>query len=109
MRDLGLFLKHPHIVYCDNISAISLASNPVFHARTKHVEVDYHFIREEVVRGDLRFVSSVDKLADIFTKVLSYARIKLLKNKLHVTENPFHLWWVVRVGTQAQPFEPNPS
>lgn len=108
MRGLGLFLKHPPIVYCDNISAISLAPNPVFHARTKQVEVDYHFIREKVVRGDLqvRFVSSIDQLANIFTKGLSSARFMLLKNKLHVTDTPFRLRGDVRVGTQSNRLNP---
>ena len=46
MKDLGIYLTTPPIIYCDNISAIALASNPVYHARTKHIEVDYHFIRE---------------------------------------------------------------
>ena len=54
------------------MSAIALASNLVFHARTKHVEVDYHFIRERVLCKDLAisFVSGKDNLADIFTKPL---------------------------------------
>lgn len=45
--DLGIPPALPHIVWCDNQSASALASNPIFHARTKHVEVDYHFIREK--------------------------------------------------------------
>jgi hypothetical protein len=44
LKDLGLFLPNPPILWCDNLSALALASNPVFHARTKHIEVDYHFI-----------------------------------------------------------------
>lgn len=49
LLDLNVSPTLPHLVWCDNKSAISLASNPVFHARTKHVEVDYHFIREKVL------------------------------------------------------------
>ena len=44
LKDLGIFLRCPPTIWCDNLSALALASNPVFHARTKHVEVDYHFI-----------------------------------------------------------------
>lgn len=51
-KDLHLHLVHPQI-WCDNISSIALASNPVFHAQTKHLEVDYHYVTEKVVRGEL--------------------------------------------------------
>lgn len=93
MKDLIIFLKIPPIIYCENISAIALASNPVYHARTKHIEVDYHFTREKVVRGDIQicFVNSIDQLADVFTKGLSSAQFTLLKNKLHATDWPLSL------------------
>lgn len=62
----------PSFLWCDNVSALDLASNPVFHARTKHIEVDYHFIREKVLNGDIlvKFISILDQVADIFTKGL---------------------------------------
>lgn len=52
--DLGLRFSLPSLLYCDNISATHMAVNPVFHARTKDVEIDYHFVREKVARGDLK-------------------------------------------------------
>uniref|UniRef100_A0A2N9FUI2 Integrase catalytic domain-containing protein n=1 Tax=Fagus sylvatica TaxID=28930 RepID=A0A2N9FUI2_FAGSY len=72
-KDLGIFLTDPPTLWCDNVSALAIASNPVFHARTKHIVVDFHFVRERVLRKDLvvKFVSTVDQLADIFTKSLS--------------------------------------
>ena len=93
MWDLNNFIKTPPILYCDNISAISLASNPLYHARTKHVEVDYHFIREKVVRGDIQvhFVGSIDQLPDIFTIGFSTARFQLLKTKLHISKRSLRL------------------
>ena len=72
LRDFGLFLPHPPLLWCDNVSTLAIATNPVFHARTKHIEVDYHFVREKVLRRDvmLKFISTHDQLADLFTKSL---------------------------------------
>jgi len=59
-------------VHCDNISAIYLSDNPVQHQRTKHIEMDIHFVREKVARGQIRVlhVPSRYQIADIFTKGL---------------------------------------
>lgn len=61
LKDLCVFVSHAPFLFCDNQSALQLARNPVFHGRTKHVEVDFHFVREKVASKDiqLRFVSSV--------------------------------------------------
>ncbi|GKV41335.1 hypothetical protein SLEP1_g48881 [Rubroshorea leprosula] len=53
LRDLGICLSQPSILFCDNISALYMSYNPVFHARTKHIEIDYHFVREKVAYGSL--------------------------------------------------------
>ncbi|KAI5315666.1 hypothetical protein L3X38_044842 [Prunus dulcis] len=94
-RELQLTLTRPKL-WCDNISAIFLASNPVFHTRTRHVEVDYHYIREKVVRQKLEvgYLLTHDQIADIFTKGLSSHRFRLLVDKLHVRmvqQNQVHL------------------
>jgi hypothetical protein len=72
LGDLGLHVDRQVVIYCDNLSNIQLARNPVFHAWMKHIEVHYHFIREKVLAGeiDLIYVSTKDQVADIFTKVL---------------------------------------
>uniref|UniRef100_A0A2N9J0D9 Integrase catalytic domain-containing protein n=1 Tax=Fagus sylvatica TaxID=28930 RepID=A0A2N9J0D9_FAGSY len=87
LQDLGIYLTDPPILWCDNVSALAIASNPVFHARTKHIEVDFHFVRERVLRKDLvvKFVSTVDQLADIFTKSLPTHRFLELRRNLTVS------------------------
>jgi hypothetical protein len=76
----------PVVVYCDNISRILLANNPVYHARTKHIEVHYHFIREKVLAKEINFihVSTEDQIADIFTKALGPDKLKKFRKILGV-------------------------
>ena len=80
-------------IWCDNVSALALASNPIYHARTKHIEVDYHFVREKVLNRDivLKFIFTHDQIADVFTKGLSSARFLFLKSKLLVLASPISL------------------
>jgi hypothetical protein len=69
-KEIDIFLQVPSVLWCDNLSALALASNPVFHAQTKHIEVDYHFIQEKVMNRDvlIKFISTNDQVADVFTK-----------------------------------------
>jgi len=91
-RDLHISLITP-IICCDNISSISFTSNPIFHSKIKHLEIDYHYVRDKVVRRELhiRYIHTADQVADIFTKGLSSARFALLSAKLTLRECPISL------------------
>jgi histone deacetylase 1/2 len=81
LKELGLKHGRAPTLWCDNLGATFLTANPMFHARTKHIEIDFHFVREKVSAGALqvRFISSADQIADIFTKALprdAFVRLK---------------------------------
>ncbi|KAM1496471.1 hypothetical protein ACFXTO_031069 [Malus domestica] len=81
---LQVRIPHPPVLFCDNLSAIALSFNPVQHQRTKHIEVDVHFVRERVASKKLlvQFVSSSEQVADILTKGLSSPLFKTHCNNL---------------------------
>ncbi|CAA7028135.1 unnamed protein product [Microthlaspi erraticum] len=90
LRNLLLELRCPvssaTIVYCDNVSAVYLSTNPIQHQRTKHVEIDIHFVRERVSVGQVRVlhVPSSHQYADIFTKGLPSALFTSFRSSLSV-------------------------
>ncbi|XP_031101978.1 uncharacterized protein LOC116005883 [Ipomoea triloba] len=89
LRELQLHSRQPATLWCDNLGATYMAANPIFHARTKHIEVDYHFVRDKVASGELAvsFVSTQDQIADIFTKPLLAPRFQTLRAKLNVVSS----------------------
>jgi histone deacetylase 1/2 len=94
LRNLLLELHCPiykaTMVYCDNVSAIYLSGNPVQHQRTKHIEMDIHFVREKVARGHVRVlhVPSRYQIADIFTKGLPLVLFQDFRDSLSIREPP---------------------
>ena len=80
------FKKVP--LLCDNESATKLTNNPVQHARTKHIDVRHHFIRDHQQKGDISIesVGTEDRLADIFTKPLDEKRICKLRNEWNILD-----------------------
>jgi hypothetical protein len=86
LRELDVISPEPPILYCDNIGVTYLASNPIYHARTKHIEIDYHFVRDMVAKKLLKvcFISGKDQLADILTKPLAAARFIMFRFNLNI-------------------------
>nr|KYP75334.1 Copia protein [Cajanus cajan] len=83
---------HTPVVYCDNMSTVALAHNPVLHARTKHMELDLFFVREKVAANSLHVVHvpAIDQYADILTKALSPSRFCELRTKLKLVDSSPH-------------------
>lgn len=96
-KDLHIFLLVCPALWVHNVFVISLASNPIFYSRTKHVEVEYHSIWEKVLRrdADVKIVSTQDLVADIFTKGLHPHRFQYLPSKLMATNRPNSLRGIV--------------
>ncbi|XP_019186601.1 PREDICTED: uncharacterized protein LOC109181304 [Ipomoea nil] len=90
LRELELLPSMVPVLWCYNLRATYLCSNPIFHARTKHVKVDYHFVRDKVSSGALKvnFSSTHDQLGDIFTKPLFATRFNELRVKLGIVLCP---------------------
>ncbi|XP_021837772.2 uncharacterized mitochondrial protein AtMg00810-like [Spinacia oleracea] len=86
LAELRIVIRAPVKLFCDNVSASYLAVNPVQHDRSKHIKIDYHFVRERVAHGDLvvRYVPDELQIVDIFTKGLSDQRFVFLRSNLHV-------------------------
>jgi hypothetical protein len=103
LSELGVFLSTAPILFCDNIGATYLSANPVFHARTKHIAIDYHFVRDRVATKSLvvKFLSSKDQIADVLTKPLVAARFNFLKTNLNVFAPPSRLRG--HIGTDPYP------
>ncbi|RVW79952.1 Retrovirus-related Pol polyprotein from transposon RE2 [Vitis vinifera] len=84
LEELRVPLKHPMVLYCDNQAAISIAKNPVHHDRTKHVEIDRHFIKEKIEEGVFKvsYTPTNCQTTDILTKALARVNFEDLTEKL---------------------------
>jgi hypothetical protein len=73
-------------LWCNNLGANYLSANPMFHARTKHIKMDYHFVRKRVARKQLviHFISTNDQLADGFTNALPMVKLKKFQYNMNL-------------------------
>ena len=83
-----LKIPHPPMarLWCDNLGVKYLSANPVFHARTKHIEIDFHFVREQVAAKllDILFIATGNQLADGFTKAILAVKMHHFRRNLNL-------------------------
>ena len=93
LKELSFPLPEIPITWCDNINASALTMNPVYHTRTKHIEVDVHFVRDKVLEKklDIRYVPSQDQIADCLTEPLSTTQFNIMRDKLVIIARPLPL------------------
>ena len=86
MAELHSPLAKNTLVYCDNVNAVYLSTNPVQHQRTKHVKIDLHFVRDRVAVGNVRVlhIPTTSQFADIFTKGLPSSTFSEFRSSLNV-------------------------
>ena len=87
LKTMGLEQKRTPLLLCDNLSAVCMTANPRFHKRTKHFEVDWHYVRERVAmkKLEVKHIPASYQLADVFTKSLSQDVFCKLRFKLSVS------------------------
>lgn len=81
---IGFLDPGPTKLLCDNNAAINLSEDPLLHARVKHVDIKYHFVRERVQSKEIniKYINTNDNVADLFTKALDHKKFTRLRNCL---------------------------
>ena len=104
LQELGLKLNCTPLLLSDSTSAAAIATNPVLHSKTKHIEIDVHFIRDKVEKKEIEiaFVSSNDQTADVLTKPLTYSKFSFFRNKLKVSPRDLSLRRDVKFEDEAE-------
>jgi hypothetical protein len=89
LQELHTPFRRATLVFCDNVSAVYMSSNPVQHQRTKHIEIDLHFVRDQVALGHIKVlhVPTTSQYADVFTKGLTSTFFKEFRSSLNVGGN----------------------
>lgn len=102
LKEVGISQEAIPRIWCDNLSAGALASNPVYHARTKHIELDVHFVRDKVLKKELEihYFPSSDQTADLLTNPLGHSRFVFLRDKFGVLER----YSILKGGVRVAPY-----
>jgi hypothetical protein len=88
LAELSINLPRSPCLWCDNLGTTYMTANPRFHGRTKHIEIDFHFIHERVAQQqlDVQFISSADQVADGFTKSLPGSKLNVFRRNLNLVK-----------------------
>ena len=129
LQDLRIKVPTPILIYCDNINNMQLAKNPDFHARTKHIEVHYHFVRKRVLSLEVEcpYVRTDRHVVDIFTKspetknlrfennILIHIKgiyVALRRKHFRIRFKPLnvkqHIWWSFRCRSEIRHLDQSP-
>ena len=93
LNEVGISLSTAPIIWSDNLSATYMTANPIFHSRTKHMEIDFHFVRDLVKNKHLfvRYIGTDHQIADVLTKPLPKSRFQFFRDKLYLAAPPVQL------------------
>ena len=88
LEEIQLPIPSTPMLYCDNLSAVLLAANPILHSKSKHFELDLHFVRDHLAKGRLQIshIPSHAMVADILTKPISSASFHEFRSKLRIED-----------------------
>ena len=105
LKELGVRPNCTPLLLTDSTSAAAIATNPVLHSKTKHIEIDIHFVRDKVEKKEIEitFVSSSDQTTDVLTKPLIYSKFSFFRNKLKVSSRDLSLRRDVKLENEAKP------
>ena len=104
IKEINVKLSCTLLLLSDSTSAAAIATNPIFHSKTKHIEIDIHFVRDKVKKkeAEIAFVSSNDQIADVLTKSLTYLKFSFFRNKLKVSSRDLSLRKDVEIMNKAE-------
>ena len=99
LEEFGVENLKPITLACDNQSALHIAQNPVFHQRTKHIEIDCHFTRDKVMEGliQLQYLPTTQQRADILTKTVPSTHLQPILSKLGMIDTTPSLRGMLRI------------